>query len=127
MKIDSKILLSEVSLRLNQAFQKSSFKNVTGIAKATGIAKSDLSGYFNGNHLPKCENLIALCAALNVSIDWLLKGEGNEQMRIKKVADYIQQNVESETDLQEIKKLLDTDIIVIPKSDCPKSKKRQFS
>ena len=92
-KINLIALKKEVSARLNLALERSHFKNQSALAEDMGVAKSDVHGYLSGKSLPKSEKLVLLSKALEVSIDWILKGEESDKIRFKKVVDYIEQNI----------------------------------
>jgi len=92
-KINLIALKKEVSARLNLALERSQFKNQSALAEDMGVAKSDVHGYLSGKSLPKSEKLVLLSKALEVSIDWILKGEESDKIRFKKVVEYIEQNI----------------------------------
>jgi len=45
-------------------------------AKAGGISKATLSGYFNSGRLPKVDTLAKWVAEYGINANWLLLGEG---------------------------------------------------
>ena len=98
-KINSAELKKEVSARLNLALERSNLKNQSALAEMCRIAKSDVHGYLSGKSLPKSEKLIVLSEALEVSIDWILKGEESDKIRFKKVVEYIEQNIIKNNDV----------------------------
>ena len=92
-KINLIALKKEVSARLNLALERSNLKNQSAMADDMGVAKSDVHGYLSGKSLPKSEKLVLLSKSLEVSIDWILKGEESDKIRFKKVVEYIEQNI----------------------------------
>ena len=64
--------------RLQLAFKKSGMTQVQ-LAKATGITKSTISRYLQGEFEPKTSALIKLASALNVSVEYLMGMETVEQ------------------------------------------------
>lgn len=64
--------------RLQLAFKKSGMTQVQ-LAKATGITKSTISRYLQGEFEPKTSALIKLASALNVSVEYLMGMETIEQ------------------------------------------------
>lgn len=69
--------MNEFSIRLKQAMDKAHMKQVD-LCNATGILKSLISGYVNGNFYPKRDNLTVIAKALNVTPKWLLFGDEAE-------------------------------------------------
>ncbi|MCM1304600.1 MAG: helix-turn-helix domain-containing protein [Lachnospiraceae bacterium] len=49
----------------------------TQISEKTGISSGNLSGIESGKNLPSATALIGLSDMLNVSVDWLLKGDSS--------------------------------------------------
>lgn len=69
--------MNAFSIRLKQAMDKAHMKQVD-LCNATGILKSLISGYVNGNFYPKMDNLTLIAKALNVTSKWLLFGDESE-------------------------------------------------
>lgn len=64
--------------RLQLAFKQSGMTQVQ-LANATGITKSTISRYLQGEFEPKASALIKLASALNVSVEYLMGMETIEQ------------------------------------------------
>ena len=75
----------------------------TELAKEIDISQSSLNNVVNGNNLPSSKLLIELASKKNLSIDWLLLGEG--EMLRKKIQEV--QNVTAELSLPKLENLLD--------------------
>lgn len=52
------------------------FKNVSEIAKATGLNPTTIGYYLKDKSLPRSEEMLKLSRALGVSMEYLLTGEG---------------------------------------------------
>lgn len=50
--------------------------NQIALARATGLKQSAISSYCNSNGLPSAEALYSIAKKLNVTMEWLLAGEG---------------------------------------------------
>ena len=67
----------EIGIRLRK-LRKESGETISGIAKATGISKSNLSRYERGLHQPSIKILSELADYFRVDFDWLATGESHE-------------------------------------------------
>jgi len=75
----------------------------TELAKEIDISQSSLNNVVNGNNLPSSKLLIELATKKNLSIDWLLLGEG-EMLRKRRQGG---QNVTTKLSLTKLENLLD--------------------
>ncbi len=62
-------------LRLQQALQERKVRKLYALAVEIGIDQSALSRWRNGMPI-SLRNAVALCRALDVSLDWLVMGRG---------------------------------------------------
>lgn len=70
-----KLKKTEISERISAAVARSGRK-AKDIAAALGISEVTMSKYVNGISTPKNDYLITLAQELNVSVSWLLTGQG---------------------------------------------------
>jgi len=75
----------------------------TELAKEIDISQSTLNNVVNGNNLPSAKLLIELATKKNLSIDWLLLGEG--EMFRKKIEDI--QEVSGKLSITKLRDLLE--------------------
>lgn len=48
------------------------------IIEKTGLSKAAICNYVNGTKVPSTEAAIKICKALNISMEWLVKGESTK-------------------------------------------------
>lgn len=63
-----------IGMRISEKMDILGLKQVD-IIKTTGISKTAISNYVNGNRVPDTMSIYKLSKVLNVSIEWLLTGE----------------------------------------------------
>jgi transcriptional regulator with XRE-family HTH domain len=62
------------------AMQARAFTKLSALAAAVGVTESAISRWCHDGTITT-NNLVSLCAALDISIDWLLLGRGDMQRR----------------------------------------------
>lgn len=90
------------SSRFSRAIKSAGLTQLA-LAKAAGVRQSAISNYCKGNGLPSAEALYALSKVLNVSMEWLISGEGEE---IQNSDTWQQRALEAEGKLAELKEVL---------------------
>lgn len=70
-------------------------KTQNDLAKTLNISRAAYGEYELGNHLPTVDKLVALAAALGVSIDYLVGLESKQEMDVIETLDFIQQNIKA--------------------------------
>ncbi len=76
-------ILSTFGDRLKEAFGTT---EISKIADKLGVTYQAAKNYVDGRW-PSAEKLIDISRSTNCSLDWLLTGEGNKQLRVEKVFD----------------------------------------
>jgi len=74
--MDEEALKKEVAKRLRDARKLRGYEDVKAAAKFLGMKHSTYNQYENGTRLIPVEPLTVFARKMNVSIDWILKGEG---------------------------------------------------
>lgn len=64
----------EISSRIKSKMKELNLRQ-KDICDQTGIAKSAMSNYMNGNRIPDTETILKICKSLNTSIEWILTGK----------------------------------------------------
>lgn len=70
-------------------------KTQNDLAKTLNISRAAYGEYELGNHLPTVDKLVALAAALDVSIDYLVGLESKQEMDVIETLSFIIQNIKN--------------------------------
>lgn len=89
---EQKVKNQEMVRRLKKKFVESNLSQAE-FAKELGVSRQTLGHWLNGVRAPDADNLLTICKAMNVSVDWLLGIDPLEKMSADKelrfVSDYI--------------------------------------
>jgi len=76
--LNSEIIKKELGSRIRSIMEKKSVKQ-TDLAEKTGIPKSTLNEIINSNKEPSVYKIFAIAKYFDVSIEWLLTGNGQDK------------------------------------------------
>ena len=97
--------LEKFPTQLSAAMKAAGYSQLA-LANATGIKQSAISTYCKGKGLPNVESLYLLAQQLNVSMEYLLTGEDNQNSDNLQREDMKEQARELEEKLQAMKKVV---------------------
>lgn len=72
------MLRMDIAARLDQAMQIAGFKSHAALSRASGIPESTITRILKLSGNPSVETIAALAKVLNVSMDWIVTGETND-------------------------------------------------
>ena len=75
----------EMGLRIKYVRKKCGY-NQEKLAEELGMTTSAIGGYETGKSFPSVEVLTRLSEILNVSIDWLIRGEGESDYQLETIS-----------------------------------------